>query len=101
MTPRVVWTPVAEEDLEEILYYIAVEDGRPETARRLGEEILSAVDRHFQSAAPGNRHSAMPPDWRYMKHKRWLIAYEPIGAGGIVHRVVDAMRDLPQQFGEA
>jgi plasmid stabilization system protein ParE len=29
MTPRVVWTPVAEEDLEEILYYIAVEDGRP------------------------------------------------------------------------
>lgn len=48
MTPRVVWTPVAEEGLEEILYYIAVEDGRPETARRLGEEILAAVDRHFQ-----------------------------------------------------
>jgi hypothetical protein len=42
----------------------------------------------------------MPPGWRYLKHKRWLIAYEPIGASGIVHRVVDAVRDLPQQFGE-
>jgi hypothetical protein len=31
-------------------------------------------------------------------HTRWLIAYEPIDAGVVVHRVVDAVRDLPEQF---
>ena len=96
--PRVVWTPVAEEDLEDILLYIAVEGGRPETARRIGEEILEAIERHVQTAMPANRHEALPAGWFYLKHKRWLIAYEPVADHFIVHRVVDAVRDLPEQF---
>jgi plasmid stabilization system protein ParE len=98
VTPRVVWTPVAEEDLEDILFYIAVEGGRPETARRIGVEIVDAVNRHVQTGMPANRHPALPPGWFYLKHKRWLIAYERIDAGVVVHRVVDAVRDLPEQF---
>jgi hypothetical protein len=34
-----VWTPLAEDDLEEILFQIRVVDGRPLTARRNGEGI--------------------------------------------------------------
>jgi len=98
VTSRVVWTPVAEEDLEDILFYIAVEGGRPETARRIGVEIVAAVNRHMQTAMPANRHPALPPGWFYLKYKRWLIAYEPTDAGVVVHRVVDAVRDLPELF---
>lgn len=93
-----VWTPVAVQDLEEILYYIAVDGGRPETARRLGQEIRDVVHSHFQTAMPHQRHPAFPAEWSYLKHKRWLIAYEATSEGCIVHRVVDAVRDLPKQF---
>lgn len=48
---------------------------------------------------PANRHEALPAGWFYLKHKRWLIAYEPVADHFIVHRVVDAVRDLPEQFG--
>ena len=34
----------------------------------------------------------------YLKHKRWLIAYEPSDDGIIIQRIVDAVRDLPTQF---
>ena len=97
--PRILWTPIAEEDLEEILLFIAVEGGRPETARRIGEEMRAAIDRHFRESMPGQRHAAMPESWRYLKYKRWLVAYEPTTDGAVIHRVVDAVRDLPKQFG--
>lgn len=95
---RILWTPIAENDLEEILLFIAVEGERPETARRVGEEIRGAIDRHFRNSLPGQRHAAMPESWRYLKHKRWLIAYETTTDDAVIHRVVDAVRDLPQQF---
>jgi hypothetical protein len=34
--PVAVWTPQAERDLENILYYIRVTAGRPLTAERIG-----------------------------------------------------------------
>ena len=97
---RILWTPIAEEDLEEILLLIAVEGGRPETARRIGEELRAAIDRHFRESQPAQRHAAMPDSWRYLKHKRWLVAYEPTPEAAVIHRVVDAVRDLPRQFGQ-
>jgi plasmid stabilization system protein ParE len=97
---RILWTPIAENDLEEILLYIAVEGARPETARRVGEEIREAIDCHFSNSLPGQRHAAMPESWRYLKHKRWLVAYEPASDDAIIHRVVDAVRDLLKQFGQ-
>ena len=98
MTPRILWTPIAEEDLEEILTFIAVDGGRPETARRIGEDLRAAIDRHFRRLMPGQRHAALPDSWRYLQFKRWLIAYESTTEGAVIHRVVDATRDLPKQF---
>ena len=97
---RILWTPIAEEDLEEILLFIAIEWERPETARRIGEELHAAIERHFLESQPAQRHAAMPESWRYLKYKRWLVAYEPTPEVATIHRVVDAVRDLPKQFGQ-
>ena len=55
-----IWTPKAELDLEDILYYIRVNDGRPFTAERIGEEIASAANRQATAPLTGSRHSLAP-----------------------------------------
>jgi plasmid stabilization system protein ParE len=92
---RAVWTPLAELEFEEILFYIRVIDGRPEIARRIGEELRECVDRHAQSPALGHKHPLAPDGWLYAKYKRWLIFYQSHPDGIEVMRVVDAVRDLP------
>ena len=59
-----VWTPLAESDLEEILFQIRVVDERPLTARRNGEAIRSAVNAIASMDVPGLAHTAAPSGWR-------------------------------------
>jgi plasmid stabilization system protein ParE len=91
--PNAVWTPQAHYDVEQILYYVRVESGRPLTAQRIGEELLAAVDAQAASSFHGARHPAAPPEWRYLRHKRWLVFFQQ---GIEVMRVVDGARDLPR-----
>jgi len=95
---RADWSSLAKEDLEEILYYVRVTDGRPAMARQLAEEFRQVVDEHAEKQIPGHRHDAAPPGWLYLRHKRWLIFYRPQAFGIQVLRVIDAARDLPAQF---
>ncbi len=95
---RVVWTSIAESELQEILRFIRVDGQRPETAERLGHEFQDAVDDHARRELPGCRHQAMPEGWRYLKFKRWLVGYIRVDDDYIVQRIVDASRDLPGQF---
>jgi plasmid stabilization system protein ParE len=90
-----IWTPLAELEVEDILYYIRIVDGRPETSRRIGEELRDCADRQAAHNLPGHRHSSAPDGWLYVKHKPWLIFYQPHRDGIEVMRVVDAVRDLP------
>ena len=39
MAARAHWTPDAESDLEEIFYWIAVEDERPEVAMQIAQQL--------------------------------------------------------------
>ena len=94
-----IWTPLAKRELDDILYHIAVEDRRPETGERIYFEIRDAVNDYVRIGYPKRRHPALPDHWSYLMHKRWLIAFEPLADGIIVHRVVDASRDLHKQFG--
>lgn len=94
----VIWTPLAEAELEDILYYIGVECLRPMTAERIGIEIRDAVDNHLRIGCPIRRHPNLPEHWSYLKHKRWLIAFEQVADGIVVRRIVDAVRNLPEQF---
>jgi plasmid stabilization system protein ParE len=96
--PRVVWTPVAESDLDEILFYISFVDRNPNTGERIYFEIRDRLNEHLEKALPGHRHPSAPDGWLYVKHKRWLIFYQPTRGGIEVMRVIDAVRDLPRHL---
>ena len=84
--------------LDDIVYYVAVMRRRPETGIRLYFDIREAVNKFFQMGMHGHAHPALPDGRRYLKFKRWLIAYEGIDAGILIHRVVDVNRDLDKVF---
>lgn len=54
---QVVWTPVAESDLDEILFYIALVDRSPETGQRIYFEIRDRVNEHAAQSLSGHRHA--------------------------------------------
>ncbi|MEM9409988.1 MAG: type II toxin-antitoxin system RelE/ParE family toxin [Planctomycetota bacterium] len=93
---NVRWTPIAQSDLDDLLYYIAVEDGRPETAIKILDELLETLDKRFSNQVPGQTHDAAPADWSYFRFKRWLIFYQESQAHIEIMRVVDGVRDLPR-----
>ena len=95
---RVVWTPVAESDLDDILFYIAVVDRNPATAERIYYEIRDLVLEHAEKRLAGHKHPEAPAGWLYLRHKRWLIFYQPLPDGIEVTRVIDAVRDLPRRL---
>jgi plasmid stabilization system protein ParE len=97
---RAFWTSSAEQELEEIVLYIREEAGRPETGRRIGEEVRDHVDRLANRSSPHHIHPAAPPGWFYTRFKRWLIFYQPHPDGIEVMRIADAARDLPSLFNE-
>jgi plasmid stabilization system protein ParE len=97
---QAIWTPQAELDLEEILFYIRVAGGRSETARRIGEELRDLAEEQAAHSRSGHKHPAAPERWRYMKYKRWLVFFEPHREGIEVMRIIDASRDLPAVFRE-
>ncbi len=98
--PSAVWTPIAQSELDDILFYIAFHDRRPETGERIYHEIRNLVDQHALAQLPGRTHPLVLEEWLYIRHKRWLIFYQPHPVGIEVMRVVDPVRDLPRQFPE-
>ena len=87
--PHAVWTPVAEADLDDVLYYIAVKDGRPETAIKIYHELKDTVDIRAETGTPAQTHEAAPDGWFYFQFKRWLIFYQHHRDGIEVMRVID------------
>ncbi|MCL4204307.1 MAG: type II toxin-antitoxin system RelE/ParE family toxin [Pirellulaceae bacterium] len=95
---RAEWTSTAEDELTEIAYWIAVEAGRPGTARSIVEEIQQKADFYAANPKLGQRHPDFPDGWLYFRHKRWIVVYRPKNDGVDILRVVDASRDFPRLF---
>ncbi len=95
---QVLWTPVAETDLEDLLFYVAFVDRRPATGDRLYREILDRLAQCAKGILQGHVHHHAPPGWQYIKHKRWLIFFQPHDNGIEVMRIIDGVRDLPRQL---
>ena len=95
---RAEWTPTAEDELTEVAYWIAVEDGRPATARRIVEEVQGKAEAYAATPGIGQRHPDLPQDWFYFRHKRWIVVYRPREYGIDVLRIVDASRDFARLF---
>lgn len=97
---QAIWTPLAIAELDEILYYISVQAGRPTVGEQNYFAIRRLADEFANRSAPRHVHPAAPDGWFYFRHKRWLIFYQPHAAGIEVMRVIDASRDLPKQLSE-
>ncbi|MEX2317927.1 MAG: type II toxin-antitoxin system RelE/ParE family toxin [Pirellulales bacterium] len=95
---KAVWTPVAEAELDEVLYYIAIRAKRPATGESNYFEIRRLADEYARQGAPRHTHPDAPEGWHYFRHKRWLIFYRPHPEGIEIMRVIDGSRDLPRQF---
>jgi plasmid stabilization system protein ParE len=94
----VIWTPQATAELEDILCYVRLTDGRPLTARRLAEQLLNKVDQYASGMSVGHTHSAAPSNWLYFQFKRGLVFYRDTSQGIEVMRVIDGARDLPEHL---
>jgi plasmid stabilization system protein ParE len=98
MTPRAQWTPEAEADVEEIVYYIAVKDGRPLVAEQLANGILEACERYALHPLIGEIEPRLGPECRRFTFKRWIVLYRPWNNGIAILRVVDSARDFDRLF---
>lgn len=93
-----LWTPRAEAELEDIAFYIAVRDARPAVALKLIDEIFIKSQQYANQPLMGTIYLALGSRFRIFCHTRYVIVYEPIDEGIIVHRVVDGTRDFRRLF---
>lgn len=95
---RAIWTSIAEADLDDILFYIALIDRNSVTGERIYFEVRDRVKQQSEIPLSGHVHPDAPASWLYFRHKRWLVFYRPLSDGIEVMRIVDAVRDLPRQL---
>lgn len=95
---RAVWTPQAQRELDDILFFVSLRDHRPETGERVYFEIRQLTEEYAQANAPRYSHPLSPAGWYYFRHKRWLIFYQLNPDGIEVMRLIDGSRDLPAIF---
>jgi toxin ParE1/3/4 len=99
MTPRVVWSPDAREDLFEIYETICLDN--PAAAERLVSGIERKVERLAAQPRLGPRRPEIRPATRQLVERPYLIFYEnhpdtddgPIDTISIV-RIIHGHRDL-------
>jgi toxin ParE1/3/4 len=99
--PRLIRTPAAEADLLEIAYYIAVEQGRPQTAEKVIDDLIAKCGEYAASPRIGEAKPALGADYRIFHFKRWVVIYRSLADGIEVMRIVDGARDYPQFFGQS
>jgi toxin ParE1/3/4 len=94
---RVERTLAAEQDLEEIGYYIA-KQRCPATAEKILREIHAKCSLYAGQPEMGTLRPDLGEHHRVFHHKRWVVIYRPIQDGIEVLRVVDGARDYPSLF---
>lgn len=84
------WMPLAKLELEEILFYIAVEGGRPALADSIGRQIRDKADQLAQGPLLGEARPDLGPNLRLFSFKRWALVYRPTETSIEVIGLVDA-----------
>jgi toxin ParE1/3/4 len=94
---RLIFTPLAEADLNEILDYIA--EHRPLTAVAVVSRIREKCDLLASQPLIGQQRPEFPGDHRSFPVERWVIFYRVNGDTMEIHRVIDGARDLDSLIG--
>jgi len=92
------WTSRGRRSLDGVATYIAVEGGRPKSADKLVDAIYAKAESYGRQPTMGALHEDLPENFRYFVHKRYVIVYETLTDGILVHVVVDSARDWTQMF---
>jgi len=90
------WTIQANLDLEEIVFYLGVEQDRRSTARKIAREIRDKCEVHAISPLLGTARADLGEGLRIFSHKRWVVVFRPVAEGIEVLRVVDGSRNYHQ-----
>jgi toxin ParE1/3/4 len=90
------FTPLAVEDLDGILHYIAQD--RPETAVRIVAEIRQKCEFLAQHPDVGERRPEISDVHRCWSVRRWVIIYRVLPGSVEIHRVLDGARDVDALF---
>jgi toxin ParE1/3/4 len=90
-----IWSPEATNELEEVAFYIAVQDGRPAIADRIVHDVhqlcnLIATQPEMGAARPEFGVGCRACSFK----KRWMILYRKSDRGIEVLRFVDGKRDF-------
>jgi len=96
--PRALRTNAAEHDLDEIAWYLAVHENRPQIAYKNIDEIISKCDLLASNPLLGTAKPEFGNNYRAFSHKRWVIIFRSIKEGIEVMRIVDGSRDYPKIF---
>lgn len=94
---RVLKTPVAEADLEEIGIYIAQDD--PDASDRLLDAIADKLALLAESPGIGRAREELAPGLRSFPVSSYVVFYRSIDDGIDVIRVLHAARDIPAVLG--
>jgi toxin ParE1/3/4 len=94
---RLVFTPLAETDLGQILDYIA--EHRPLTAVAVVARIREKCNLVASQPLIGQVRPEFPGDYRSFPVERWVIFYRVTGDTVEIHRIIDGARDLDSLMG--
>ena len=94
----VEWSDNARISIRTIGAYIASECGRPEIADRLIDAIYDKGESYARQPEMGSLHEDLPDEFRYFVHKRYVIVYETLDDGIMVHLVIDSARNWTRMF---
>ena len=89
---RLVFTPIAEADLNEIVDHIAMH--RPLTAVTVVARIREKCELLASQPLIGQRRPEFRGDYRSFPVQRWVIFYRVLGDTVEGHRVIDGARDI-------
>lgn len=96
------WTRTAEDDLREIFRYIAFQEHRTHTARKVVQSIREHCDHYAKLTAGGKRigtdRSDLRPGVRSFTHQRWVVLFRPVEESIRVLAVFDGSRDYAKLF---
>lgn len=93
---RIIKSPEAENDLEEIWLYVAHDN--PDKADKLLDEIEKTSRKIAQFTNMGRNRDELYPDLRSFPVGKYIIYYLPISGGLEIVRVLHGMRDIAAFF---
>jgi toxin ParE1/3/4 len=95
---RVLLDQDAKQDLKQLVEHIAVEQARPDSARKLAAKIRDECQRFASNPLLGEMREDLFPSLRQFIVRPFVVFYVPFDNGIRVLRIIHGARDYPALF---